>query len=129
MAIGVEKDIRLPRCEFVAGNFIAAVPSGGDTYALKRVLPDWTDEEVIKIFENCRRAMESQGPLLIIDALIGSPNQQSPGHLYDMTFLVLLGGRVRTEGEYSTLLDQTGIRLQRALPTESDVSILEALAT
>jgi O-methyltransferase domain/Dimerisation domain len=119
----------LPRCEFIPGNFFDSVPLGGETYVLKRVLPDWTDEEVIKILENCRRAMASQAPLLIIDALIGPPNQQNPGHLYDMTFLVLLGGRVRTHGEYSALLDQTGFRLQRVLPTESDVSILEALAT
>lgn len=118
----------LPRCEFVAGNFFEAAPSGGDTYVLKRVLPDWTDEEVIRILENCRTAMMSKARLLIIDALIGPPNEQTPGHLYDITFLVLLGGRVRTEEEYSALLRQTGFRLQRVLPTESDVSILEAFA-
>jgi hypothetical protein len=118
----------LPRCDFVAGNFFEAVPSGGDTYVLKRVLPDWTDQEVIRILENCRTAMMSKARLLIIDALIGPPNERSPGHLYDITFLVLLTGRVRTEEEYSALLHQTGFQLRRVFPTESDVSILEAFA-
>lgn len=118
----------LPRCKFIAGNFFEAVPSGGDTYVLKRVLPDWTDEEVTRILENCRTAIMSKGRMLIIDALIGPPNEPSPGHLYDITFLVLLTGRVRPEEEYFALLRQTGFRLQRVLPTESDVSILEAFA-
>ncbi len=116
----------LPRCEFVAGNFFKAVPSGGDTYVLKRVLDDWTDEEVVRILKNCRTVMKSETRLLIIDPLIGRPNEQTPGHLYDITFLVLLNGRVRTEDEYSALLRQAGFRLESSVPTESDVSILEA---
>jgi hypothetical protein len=118
----------LPRCEFIAGNFFEAVPSGGDTYVLKRVLADWSDEEVMRILKNCRSATTSEGCLLIIDPLIGPPNEQTPGHLYDITFLVLLNGRVRTEEEYSALLRQAGFRLQTVVPTESDVSILEAFA-
>jgi hypothetical protein len=47
-------------------------------------------------------------------------------HLFDMTFLVMLHGRLRTVDEYSGLLGQAGFRLQRVVPTESDVSILEA---
>jgi hypothetical protein len=68
----------LPRCDFVAGNFFEAVPSGGDTYVLKRVLPDWTDQEVIRILENCRTAMMSKARLLIIDALIRSAKRAKP---------------------------------------------------
>jgi O-methyltransferase domain/Dimerisation domain len=92
----------LPRCKLVPGDFFDDVPSDGDAYILKRVR------------------------LLIIEPLIGPPNEQSPAHLFDMTFLVMLHGRLRTADEYSGLLGQTGYRLQRVVPTESDVSILEA---
>lgn len=119
----------LPRCEFVAGDFFKAVPSDGDTYVLKRVLDDWSDDEVLRILRNCRAAMQENGRLLIIDPVIGPPNEQSPGHLYDMTFLVLLNGRIRTEAQYSALLHQAGFRPQRFVPTESDVSIVEAFAS
>jgi hypothetical protein len=116
----------LPRCKLVAGDFFDTVPSGGDTYVLKRVLFDWTDEEAVSILSNCRRAMNKDARLLIIEPLIGPPNEQSPAHLYDMTFLVILHGRLRSSDEYSNLLGQAGFRVDRIIPTESEVFILEA---
>ena len=117
----------LSRCELVAGDFFDRVPSGGDTYILKRVLLDWTDKEAIKILENCRKAADGDARLLIIEPLIDSRNEQTPAHLYDITFLVLLTGRVRSVDEYSALLSRAGFRLEKIIPTDSDVSILEAL--
>jgi len=116
----------LSRCELVAGDFFNRVPSGGDTYILKRVLFDWTDDEAVNILENCRKAADGDARLLIIEPLIGSRNEQTPAHLYDITFLVLLTGRVRTVDEYSALLSRAGFRLEKTIPTNSDVSILEA---
>lgn len=116
----------LPRCQLVAGDFFDNVPTGGDTYVLKRILFDWTEEEAVRILKHCRRGMNSGGRLLIIEPLIGPPNEQCPAHLFDMTFLVMLHGRLRTADEYSGLLDQAGFRLQRVILTESDVSIVEA---
>jgi hypothetical protein len=118
----------LPRCTLLAGDFFSAVPSGGDVYVLKRVLFDWTDEEAVKILKNCRQAMQSGALLLIIEPFIGPPNEPSPAHLYDMMFLVLLHGRLRTVDEYAGLLGQTSFHIERILPTESEVSILEASA-
>jgi hypothetical protein len=43
-----------------------------------------------------------------------------------MMMLVGPGGRERTGEEYGTLLDKAGLRLQRVVPTESAVSIVEA---
>jgi O-methyltransferase domain/Dimerisation domain len=115
----------LPRCQLVAGDFFDDVPSGGDVYILKRVLFDWTDKEAVQILKNCRQAMNSDGRLLIIEPLTGPPNEQCPAHLFDMTFLVMLHGRLRTTDEYSGLLSQAGLRRQRVVPTESEVSIVE----
>jgi hypothetical protein len=116
----------LPRCQLVARDFFEGVPSDGDTYVLKRILFDWTDEEALRILKNCRRAMNSDARVLITEPLIGPPNEQCPAHLFDMTFLVMLHGRLRTADEYSGLLEKAGFRLERILPTESDVSIVEA---
>jgi ubiquinone/menaquinone biosynthesis C-methylase UbiE len=119
----------LPRCKLVAGDFFDSVPSDGDTYALKRVLFDWTDEQAVKILENCRRVMKKNSRLLIIEPLIGPPNEPCPAHLFDMTFLVMLHGRLRTADEYANLLGQTGFRIEKITATESEVSVLEASAT
>jgi hypothetical protein len=116
----------LPRCTLVVGDFFDSVSTGGDAYILKRILFDWTDEDALRILKNCRQAMNSDARLLIIEPLIGPPNEPCPAHLFDMTFLVMLHGRLRKVGEYSALLGQAGFRLQRVLPTESEVSILEA---
>jgi hypothetical protein len=116
----------LPRCKLVAGDFFEDVPPGGDTYVLKRVLFDWTDEQALQILQNCRQQMGGDARLLIIEPLIGPPNQPCPAHLFDMTFLVMLHGRLRAVEEYSGLLNKAGFRLERVVPTESDVSIIEA---
>lgn len=118
----------LPRCKFVAGNFFDAVPSGGETYILKRILDDWPDERVVQILQNCRTAMERTTRLLIIEPLMGPPNELCPGHLADINFLVTFkGGRIRTEKEHADLLRQTGFRLHRCVPTTSEPTILEVL--
>jgi hypothetical protein len=118
----------LPRCEFVSGNFFDAVPSGGDTYILKRILDDWSDEKVLQIIRNCHGAMHSDCRLLIIEPLMGPPNQLCPGHLADMNFLVTFrGGRIRTEKEHGDLLEKAGFALTRIVPTQSEVSVIEAV--
>jgi hypothetical protein len=117
----------LPRCDFVMGDFFDAVPSGGDTYILKRILDDWPDDKVLQILKNCREAMTSKGRLLIIEPLMGPPNQLCAGHFADMNFLVTFeGGRIRTEKEHSDLLGKTGFKLQTRVPTSAEPTILEA---
>ena len=117
----------LPRCEFVTGDFFDVVPSGGDTYILKRILDDWPDDKVLQILTNCRETMTSKGRLLIIEPLMGPPNELCPGHFADMNFLVTFeGGRIRTEKEHSGLLRKTGFMLQKCVPTSAEPTILEA---
>lgn len=116
----------LPRCELIAGDFFEGVPSGRNTYILKRVLFSFSDEAAIQILENCRQAMVDSGRVLIIEPMIGGANEQTPALSYDMTFLVWLTGRVRTEEENAALLSQAGLRLKNVVSTKSDVSILEA---
>ena len=70
--------------------------------------------------------MESDARLLIIEPLIGPQNEQSPAHLFDISFLVLLYGWIRSADEYSGLLGQAGFRVERVVTTESEVSVLEA---
>jgi hypothetical protein len=117
----------LPRCEFVDGNVFEQVRSGGDTYTLKRLLFDFSDEDAIRILDNCRKAMRDDARLLIIEVLRGPSNQRDLAHAMDLVFLVLLGGRTRTKEQYATLLERARFRLVRTIPTESDVTILEAV--
>ena len=44
----------------------------------------------------------------------------------DLDMLVFVGGRERTEREYATLLDRSGFRMTRVVPTISTISLVEA---
>ncbi len=117
------------RCEFVAGDFFASLPAGGDLYLLKKVIHDWDDERAQLILTNCRNAMSSTGRLLLIEPVIPPGNDPSFNKLLDLLMLVWTsGGRERTESEHRALLALAGLNLNRLIPTRSGVSIIEAVS-
>ena len=118
------------RCEVVAGDAFAAVPTGGDAYLLSRVIHDWDDESAIAILNACRRAIGDEGRVLLVERLMPARAVVSPAaqasSLSDLTMLVMNGGRERTEAEYRKLLDGAGLALAAIVPIETGASVLEA---
>jgi hypothetical protein len=115
-------------CRLIAGNFFEAVPEGGDLYILKSIIHDWADEPSVTILRNCRTAMGEKGKLLVIDRIIGPPNQASYALFVDLAVLVEHGGQERSQKEFETLFDQAGLKLIRVIETESSFHIMEAAA-
>ncbi len=101
------------RLTVLSGSFFDSVPGGGDAYVLRRVIHDWEDEDAVRILANVRRAMTSDGTLLLIEGLIDSPAH--PVGLMDL-MMMILGGRERTESEFRSLLQSAGFRLNRIIP-------------
>ena len=115
------------RCQFVAGSFFEAVPEGADAYLLKSILHDWDDAESLAILRNCRRAMPPDAKLLVVGWVLPPGNQPALAAVsIDLTMLVLLKGRERTEAEFRALFDEVGLRLVRTTPLRSGQHILEA---
>jgi hypothetical protein len=114
------------RCELAGGDMFASVPPGGDAYIVKRTLHDWDDDRAATVLRNCARAMNDGGRVLVIETVIPPGNDPNLGKLYDLTMMVTLGGRERTEPEFAELLDVAGLRLTRVVPTPSPLSIVEA---
>lgn len=113
------------RCETVAGDFFAAVPSGCDFYVLRHILHDWDDERSIAILRSCAKAMPPHGKVLVIEAIVASGNEGPQTKLLDVQMLVMNGGRERTAAEYEQLFTAAGLRLTRIIPTASDANIIE----
>ena len=113
------------RVEFVAGDFFKAVPGGHDIYLMKYILHDWNDERSRAILAATRAAMGGRGKLLVIEVIVGPPNQAG-GKVGDVFMLVRTGGRNRTEQEYRDLLASGGFDTTRVIRTKSDLSIIEA---
>jgi hypothetical protein len=71
--------------------------------------------------------MKPRSRLLIIEMVLPSNLQPHPSKMLDLVMLVGPGGQERTEPEYAALLSRAGLRLTRVVPTESTVSIIEAV--
>ena len=114
------------RVTIEAGSFFESVPAGGDAYMLSHIIHDWSEDLCLSIFGNCRRVMNPDTRLLIIEMVLPSGNTPHPGKMLDMMMLVGPGGRERTAEEYDELLSKANLRLTRVVPTESAVSVVEA---
>jgi hypothetical protein len=107
--------------DVVAGSFFESVPDGGDAYVLKWILHDWEDEEAVAILRTVRR---TGGTLLVIERLIGPPNEGPEAKLTDLNMLVGPGGRERTLDEYRSLFEAAGYRLA-ATASAGELHVLE----
>ena len=114
-------------CELVGGSFFDEVPAGGDAYVIKHVLRDWDDQSVIKILNNCHRAMPSDAVLLVIDATMDPRNLEDRiAKLLDVEQMLWLSGKLRTTQEWDEILDQTGFRrIHEQRTAIADAVILE----
>jgi ubiquinone/menaquinone biosynthesis C-methylase UbiE len=116
------------RCERVGGDFFDSVTAGADAYILKFIIHDWDDERSVKILTNVRRAVQEKGKLLLVDCVIPEGNAPDMGKLMDVNMLVMTGGRERTQAEFKDLLAESGFKLTKVTPTESPLSIIEAVS-
>jgi hypothetical protein len=115
------------RCELASGSFFESVPAGADAYFMRHIIHDWEDEKSLTILRNCHRAMPAHGRLLIVESVIPPGNEPFGGKFLDLVMLLIPGGKERTEEEYRTLFTQTGFELSKIVPTNSEVSVIEAL--
>jgi O-methyltransferase domain len=114
------------RVTVVGGDFFGEVPRGAQLYVMKSIIHDWDDDAALHILANCRAAMASDARLLLIERLVGEPNEPDEAKLFDINMLAMLGGRERTASEYRALLESAGLRLIRTLATASPHSLIEA---
>lgn len=115
------------RVSIETGDFFLSVPADGDAYILSNILHDWNDDQCTTILEHVRGAIRAQGRLLIVEMVLPPGDVPHAGKMLDMAMLSQMGGQERTEEEYALLLTKAGFRLTRVLPTNSAVSIVEAV--
>lgn len=112
------------RCRVEGGDFFAAVPTGADAYVLRHIIHDWQDDDAITILRHCQEALNPGGKVLVVEMVIPPGGEPSFGKWLDLMML-LVDGRERTQAEYDQLFCAAGLKLNRVIPTASDVSIVE----
>jgi len=116
-------------CEIITGDFFAEVPAGADGYIISRVIHDWGDEEAVRILSNTRKAMPTDGTLLLVEALLPEKAATAPAAVrMDVNMLAMFSGKERTQAEFADLLAVAGFRLTRVIPVDESVglNLLEA---
>ena len=126
----LQKDGITDSCAAVAGNFLEAVPAGGDAYLMKRVIHDWDDQRACQILKNCYNQMNRSGRLLVIERVIADGDDPDRNKFIDLEMLMLnAGGRERTEADFKELYGNTGFDLKQVIRTASAYCIIEGVKT
>jgi len=112
------------RCETIGGDMFVAVPSGCDAYVMKYIIHDWDDAHCRCILQVCRAVMTRDTRLIVIDRLLGPPNEDLAVKLSDLHMLVGPGGQERSLDEFIALFRAEGLHLIEVYPTQSAVSLL-----
>jgi ubiquinone/menaquinone biosynthesis C-methylase UbiE len=113
------------RCEAIGGDFFKDVPEGGDAYIMKWIIHDWEDQKAITILKNCRKHMQPNNRLIIVDCVVPDNDAPDFSKTFDLNMLVMTGGKERTEREFAQLLEAAGFKLLRTIPTDVPTSIVE----
>lgn len=121
----------IERCACQVGDFFDAVPAGADAYLLKSILHDWDDARCARILGNCRRAMHEGARLYVIERIVPARYQATDRDQAiarsDLNMLVALRGRERTQSEYESLLEASGLGAERTSSLTSEFSVIQAL--
>jgi len=117
----------MDRCTLCSGDMFDSVPSGADAYLMKHIIHDWPDGACVKLLKACRQGVNPGGKLLIVDCVIEPGNGFSPAKFLDLQMLIFPSGRERTEVEFRNLLEASGWKLSRIIPTAAADSIVEGV--
>jgi hypothetical protein len=117
------------RCSIIGGSFFEAVPSGADAYVLSHVLHDWNDDDCLRILSTVRAAMAPSARLVMVEQVIGPPNEEPSPKFSDLNMLVMPGGRERTDAEWQALARGAGFEPVILRRTASPSWLLETVPT
>ena len=84
------------------------------------------DERAAAIIANTRKAITSEGRLIVVEIVLPPGNEPHVVPLIDLNMMVMTGGIERTEARYGQLLARAGFRL--AVSTKSPFSVIDGVA-
>ena len=105
-----ETELAAAGLEFEEGSFFERVPHG-DVYVLGTILHDWNDERATAILRTIREHGPAGARVLILDSVVQPGNEPQGSKWLDILMLATLDGRERTETEWRTLIEGSGLRV------------------
>lgn len=119
--------LRNGRARIVAGDFLTAMPWGGDVYLIVNVLSSLDDAEAAALLSNVSSARAAGGRVLVVEGLLRSGAYPAvTAESRDLLSLVATGGRERTIPELCRLFTAAGLVLESSRRLTRDMSLVEA---
>ena len=116
------------RVKLITGDFFETAPAEADGYILKNIIHNWSDDDCCRILTTLGKILPENGKILVIEMVIEEDNRPSFGKLLDIQMMVFMtSGRERTALEYKRLIENSGLRISRIIPTISPLSIIEVI--
>ena len=116
------------RADCVGGDFLGSVPPGGDAYLASLVLHNWPDRDAERILANIATAGGSGARLLLLDFVVPPGDTPHLAKISDLSMLVMVGGKERTESEWRELLTTAGFASIEVRPTGTPFAVIQATA-
>ncbi len=98
---------------------------GGNGVLLAALLTEYPTMQGI-VFDQPHVVANSEARLLLIERIVGPPNEDPRTKFGDLNMLVAPAGRERTIEEWEALLKSAGFRLVEVTPTASGLAVIEA---
>lgn len=114
------------RVQCVGGSFFDTVPAA-EVYVMKSILHDWGDADSISILRTIRAAAAG-ARLVVVERILGGPNEDLEGKVSDLHMLVMPGGQERTLDEWRSLLAAGGWDLRTTRPLVAGFQMIESVA-
>ena len=121
----IEKMELTDRLEIVDGDFFVSVPPA-DAYIMKHIIHDWDDDKAATIIKNCGKNLEAGGKVILVETVLPIGNEPHMGKWIDIEMFMLPGGRERTQEEFRELFDRAGFKLNKIVPTQSPLCVVES---
>jgi hypothetical protein len=109
------------------GTYFDKLPAGADAYVLKHTLHDFKEPECLTVLKNVREAVAADSTVLVMEYVLNGNNERHLGNIIDLWLLLLLGAKERTLPEYTDMFAKAGLKVIRSVPTNSPLSIIEAV--
>lgn len=114
------------RLTLQAGDFFTNPLPAADAYILMEIIHDWNDAEATAILGAVRSAAAPGATVLIIESAAVDGQLDARVQTLDMIMLAITGGRERTSGQLTHLLERAGLRAINVHQTPGTLRILEA---
>lgn len=119
-------------CDFLQPGMLPKAVHAHEAYVLRDILHDWADDKVLVILRNLRQAIgdNASAVVLLVESVlqgVTAGTDPSVKYLLDITMLVAVDGKERTQQEFSKLLQQTGFHLKTLHETRGLYRVVEAV--